>query len=153
MNIEEFNLAYKQFKDADKISINCDYPDHVGDRQRVIGKQPAKRNILKNNGQCFICRDCMMKHKNPMIVKSQSRQTDEIIQVECIDPNHVGNRIREMKLSAYFGELKQPYQQICKSCAQRGKTLSNEQKEKISQTLTGRQLTEDHKKKIGLAAS
>lgn len=58
MNIEEFDLAYANYGSAEVIEIPCDHPQHEGPN-RSIGKQPARRNILKRGE--FICRDCCSK--------------------------------------------------------------------------------------------
>lgn len=146
MDIQEFAAKYAGFKDAQKITICCDHEKHDGPREVEIGKQPAKRNILKN-GQ-FICRECTMHHENPMVKKGERRQTNEEINVLCPDPDHVGDRIRQMKKSGYFGPLTEPYTQICRSCIQRGKTISEEQRAKISAKLTGIERSEEFKKKL-----
>lgn len=149
VNIQEFTETFKDLKDLDKVGVNCDHPDHVGNREMFLSKQAAKRNILKNNGQEFICRNCCMSFRNPMNQKSPSRQTEEIIQVVCDHPDHVGDRMREMKKCNYYGSVEtQPYVQICKRCAQLGKQISKEQRKKISETLTGRTVSEETKEKI-----
>jgi hypothetical protein len=149
MNIEEFKQKYSNFKDADKIEINCDHPQHESkDKIVVIGKQPAKRNILKNNGEMFVCRNCFMKYKNPMSTKHENRHTEEIIEVYCPDTNHVGDKMRQMKKKNYYGSLEKPYTQICGSCVQKNKKISDEQKEKIRLSLTGIKRSEEFKKKL-----
>ena len=63
MNIEEFTIKYAVFKDVEKIQIQCDHPEHDPNGEMItIGKQPAKRNILKSGGKEFVCRQCFMKH-------------------------------------------------------------------------------------------
>ncbi len=147
MNIEEFKEKYAKFKDVDKIQIKCDHPQHTsGDV--TISKQPARRNILKNNNEQFICRECFMHHNNPMNNKGEKRQTDEIISVLCPHPLHNGDVSRDMKKTSYYGSMEKPYLQICGSCAQYGKIISEEQKEAISKTLTGRKLSPEHVEKI-----
>jgi hypothetical protein len=149
MNLQEFNINFGNLKDKDLININCDFSEHVGDRNKTMPKVSAKRNILKNNSSEFICRDCTMKHKNPMNNKGAvKRQTDEEILVICPDDRHQGDKSRKMKMSGYFGKLEQPYVQTCKSCAQLDKIISEEQKNKISLKLTGIKRTEEFKKKL-----
>lgn len=147
MNTDEFNKKYASYRDAEKIEITCDFIIHKDScKTFIIGKQAAKRNIMKNGE--FICRDCFMHYKNPMNNKGNKRQTNEIIFVICPDPNHVGDRARQMKKSGYFGNLSEPYEQVCGSCVQRGKTISEEQKLKISKKLTGIERSEEFKQKL-----
>lgn len=149
MNIEEFNKEYSAFKDADKINIRCDHPLHEPKEEIItIGKQPAKRNILKNNGKEFVCRKCCMIHKNPMNTIQENRQTDEIIDVICPCPEHKGEPIRKMKKKNYYGSLEKPYLQLCGSCVQLNKVISEEQKEKIRLSLTGIKRSDEFKEKI-----
>ena len=125
MKIEEFNEKFKNLKDVEIIDIDCEHPDHVGETKCQRSKVVAKRNIKKNNGERFICGDCNMKYNNPMKVKRDiKRQTDEEIIVICTNEKHVGDRARQIKMSAYFGTLEKPYTQECKSCAQIGKVIS-----------------------------
>ena len=147
MNLQDFDVKYSAFKGADKISITCDHPLH-STGEVVIGKQPARRNILKSGGMQFICRNCMMKYDNPMNKIGESRQTDEIIVVSCPDSRHEGDIAREMKKSHYYGAMVEPYTQICKSCAQRDKIISEQQKQAISNTLKGIKRSDEFKKKI-----
>lgn len=145
MNIEQFKQKYASFKDIDKIEITCDCQQHEPVGEIIsIGKQPAKRNILKNNGEMFICRNCFMKYNNPMNRIGQSRQTDEIISVSCPHESHKGDKVRKIKKSAYYGSNTEPYIQICGSCSQIGKIITEKQKKIISEKLTGRKLSEDH---------
>jgi hypothetical protein len=149
MDIKQFNIKYSGFKDADKININCDHPQHNPKEEIItIGKQPAKRNILKNNGKEFICRKCCMVHKNPMNSTQENRQTDEIIDVVCPCPDHKGDPVRQMKKKNYYGSLEKPYLQSCGSCVQLNKIISEEQKEKIRLSLTGIKRSDEFKKKI-----
>lgn len=147
MNIEEFKIRYASFKDADKIEINCDHQNHFGSTI-IIGKQPAKRNISKNNGERFICRDCYMKYNNPMNHIGESRQTLDIVDVYCPHSEHDGDPCRQMKKRNYYGSLKEPYLQICGSCVQKGKEISDEQREKIRLSLTGIKRSDDFKQKL-----
>jgi hypothetical protein len=146
MNLEEFDNVYANKKGADKIEINCDHPDHpeVLPRLRALGKTMARRNILKNGGQKFICRECCLKFDNPMTKVGKGRQTDESISVQC--PRC--QKVRDMKKNCYYGSMEEPYQQVCGSCAQEGKVVSEEQKQKISDALSGRELSEEHLAKI-----
>jgi hypothetical protein len=146
MNFEEFSVQYAGFKDLQKIFISCEHDLHEGNKEVEIGKQPAKRNIQKNGK--FICRECSMHHDNPMTKKSENRQTNEIINVVCSDANHNGDRVRQMKKSGYFGPLTEPYTQVCGSCSQRGKIISEEQRAKISEKLTGIERSEEFKQKL-----
>jgi len=149
MNIQEFLEKSKHLKDVEIVEIYCQHPNHVGDRVCTMPKVSAKRNILKNNGETFICRTCVMHFKNPMQNKgSFKRQTDTEIVVVCPDERHVGEKSRIMKMSGYFGKLTEPYTQICKSCAQLGKIISVEQKEKISAKLTGITRSDEFKQKL-----
>jgi hypothetical protein len=146
MNIEEFDLTYVDYKSVDKIEIPCDHPLHKGPNP-TIGKQPARRNILKREGKEFICRNCCMKHYNPMNHVGEKRQTDELIAIVCPHPDHKGDRERQMKKSCFFGSMEDP-QQICRSCSQLGREVSEEQRDKVSKKLKGRKLSEEHKNKI-----
>lgn len=147
MNIEEFDKTYAKFKSVDKIEIPCDHPQHEGPNPK-IGKQPARRNILKRGSTEFICRQCCMKHENPMTKVGQGRQTDEIIDVYCPHPEHGGDPSRTMKKACYYGSMKEPYLQVCGSCAQLGKEISEEQREKIRLALTGITRSDEFKKKL-----
>ncbi len=154
MNMAEFIQRYASFKDADQIQIECDDPMHeknnkVETKIVHIGKQPAKRNIMKNNGEKFICRQCVLRSdENPMRKTSPNRQTNEIIQVYCKHPEHEGDPCRQIKKSAYFGKMEEPYVQNCKSCMQKGKEVSQEQREKIRSKLTGIERSNEFKKKL-----
>lgn len=154
MNIEQFNQKFFHLKDVDKVLVDelCNHPQHKLEKKE-IAKGPAKRNILKHGGQEFICRACDMHYNNPMLKAGQGRrQSDEKIIVICPHPEHIGDKSRKMKISCYYGEMKTPYQQICGSCAQLHKIISEDQKKAISKKLEGRQLTEEHKKNIGIAS-
>jgi hypothetical protein len=150
MKIESFDNNFGKLKDKDVISLDCDCPNHVGVRKCTMPKVSARRNILKNAGKEFICRACFMKFKNPAKVKpEQKRQTDEEIIVVCPDPRHSGDKHRTLKTSAFFGDLAAPpYIKVCKSCAQLEKQITEEQREKISKSLTGIKRSDDFKKKL-----
>ena len=148
MNIEQFKTEYAEFKDVDKIQIACDHPQHPSGQLIIIGKQPAKRNILKNNGQSFICRVCYMHYSNPMNQMGESRQTNEIINVYCPSPDHEGEPCRQMKKSCYYGSMQEPFLQLCGSCVQRGKEVGEEQREKIRLALTGIKRSDEFKAKL-----
>lgn len=149
MDINTFQQTYSNYKDADKIQIKCDHPKHTPKDQIItIGKQPAKRNILKHDGKEFICRECCMTYNNPMNSKSENRQTDEIIPVFCPHPEHKGDPSREMKKKNYYGVMQQPYLQVCGSCAQLHKVISEEQKEKIRIALSGIKRSDEFKAKL-----
>lgn len=149
MDIENFHIHYSALKDTDKINIKCDHPQHNPKEEIItIGKQPAKRNILKNNGKEFICRKCCMVYKNPMNSTQENRQTDEVIDVVCPCSDHKGDPVRQMKKKNYYGSLEKPYLQLCGSCVQLNKKISEEQKEKIRLSLTGIKRSEDFKNKL-----
>lgn len=148
MNLQNFKELYASSKNADKITIDCDHESHVGPRNREIGKQAAERNILKNNGEQFVCRDCMMKHDNPMTRPRDRRQTDELITVTCPCPEHVGELSRQIKMSAWFGPVQGPFEKTCKACAQLGREVSQEQRDKISSKLSGIERSDEFKQKI-----
>lgn len=150
MQIEEFLNKYKHLKDIDKVEITCDNPKCINPT-RTLSKQAAKRNIMKNAGKEFICRDCLMKFNNPgnKDKNLERRQTDEIILVKCPSCE----KVRDMKKKCYYGLMQEPYIQLCGTCVQSGKTISEEQKSKISKSLTGRQLTEEHKSNISKYAN
>lgn len=150
MNIQAFTEKYKAFRDADKIYITCDHPNHEPKGEEIqIGKQPAKRNILKREGKEFVCRQCEMQYNNPMTKKDVvRRQTDAVIKVFCPHPEHTGEPEREMKQSGYFGKLEEPYMQVCGSCVQKGKTLSDEQKDAIAQALKGIKRSDEFRQKL-----
>jgi hypothetical protein len=150
MNIDEFKEKYAAFKDADKILITCDYHEHDPQGEIIsIGKQPAKRNIMKNSGKTFICRKCYLKHFNPMNNKDvENRQTEDLINVFCPHPEHIGEPSREMKKRNYYGAIQEPYLQVCGSCSQIGKEITEEQREKISIALKGITRNDEFKKKL-----
>lgn len=150
MNIEQFKEKYAKLKDVDKIQINCDHPQHQSKDIITIGKQPARRNILKNNSECFICRECFMHYNNPMNHTTESRQTEELITVYCPCPEHQGESGREMKKRNYYGSLQEPFLQICGSCVQLGKEISEEQKEAIRIALTGIKRSDEFKQKLSV---
>jgi hypothetical protein len=148
MNLQEFDSNFGKLKDKDMININCDFSEHVGDRNRTMARVSARRNILKNNSIEFICKDCSMTHKNPMKNRDAiKRQTDDEIVVICLDDRHRGDKTRKIKMSGYFGSLEQPYAQTCKSCAQLDKVIGEEQKRKISEALTGIERSDEFKQK------
>lgn len=149
MNLQQFDNKFGNLKDKDIINIDCDFSEHIGDRNRTMPRVSARRNILKNNSSEFICRDCSMHHKNPMHNRGAvKRQTDEEVTVLCPDERHKGDKTRKMKMSGYFGSLQEPYIQICKSCAQLDKIISEEQKKKISKALTGIERSNEFKQKL-----
>jgi hypothetical protein len=149
MNIEEFKVKYASFKDVEKIEITCDHPQHEPKNEIIIiGKQPAKRNILKNNSKQFICRKCYMHHNNPIKQIGENRQTEEIVNIYCTHPDHNGNPCRQMKKRNYYGLLQEPYLQLCGSCIKLGKKISEEQKEKIRIALTGIKRSDEFKEKL-----
>lgn len=149
MNLEQFIENFKTIRDIDQIEVDllCDHTLHLKAGIK-IAKGPAKRNILKHGKKEFICRACEMKYNNPTNKKGENRQTNEEILVICPYPEHQGERSRVMKKSCYYGELKEPYLQICKSCAQSRKIISEDQKEKISQSLKGIKRSEEFKQKL-----
>lgn len=150
MNIEEFKTKYASYKDIDKIEITCDHPDHKPVNEiLVIGKQPVKRNILKNDGKQFICRKCCLTYNNPMHrEQTGNRQSDEVIIVLCPHPDHEGEPSREMKKSCFYGALNEPYFQICKSCSQLGREVSEDTKEAIRMALKDIPKSEEFKQKL-----
>lgn len=149
MNIEEFKIKYAAFKDTDKVQITCDHPQHSPSGELItIGKQPAKRNILKNNGKQFVCRQCCMHFNNPMNQLGENRQTDEIVDVYCPHPDHKGDPCRQMKKNCYYGSLNEPFLQLCGSCVQKGKEISEDQREKIRMALKGVPKSEEFKQKL-----
>lgn len=149
MNIEQFKERYKNFRDVDSINVDdlCDYPNHIK-INKLINKGPAKKNILKHGGREFICRACDMTHNNPMNRIGENRQTNEEIMVCCPCVYHIGDNGRLMKKSCYYGEMIEPYIQICKSCAQKGKIITEEQKEKTKFTLKGIKRSDEFKEKL-----
>lgn len=149
MNIETFKYTYSNLRDVDFVPVDalCNHPKHVS-QCKVIAKGPAKRNILKHGGKEFICRDCHMKYDNPMNYVGQGRQTDDEIMVYCPHPEHEGDPARPMKKSCYFGVMEEPYIQTCKRCAQLGKEISEEQRERIRQSLLGIKRSDEFKQKL-----
>jgi len=146
MNLEQFDEKFGHLKDVDKIEVDplCDHPQHTN-KQKTIGRGAARRNILKHGGKEFICRDCDMKYNNPMNKAGQGRrQSDEEISVQCPDCQ----KTRKMKSACYYGEMKEPYLQVCGTCAQKGKEISEEQREKIRSKLKGIERSEEFKQKI-----
>ncbi len=155
MNLEKFNQEYVNLKDVDQIIVNnlCDHANHLLITDRTISKQAARRNIQKHGGNEFICRACDLKYNNPMNRKGTwqrgKEQANQEIEVICPHPEHKGEIIRKMKTSCYFGPLdKTPYIQTCGSCAQLGKELSEEQKNKISDSLSGIERSDEFKQKL-----
>ncbi len=149
MNLNEFNNLFGKLKDKDVVTVSCDFTEHMGDRNITMPKVSVKRNIMKNEGVQFICGKCTMTHKNPMKNKDGiKRQTNEEIIVICPDERHSGTKSRTMKMSGYFGKLEEPYTQICKSCAQLDKVISEEQKNKIRNSLTGIVRSDEYKQKL-----
>jgi hypothetical protein len=149
MNIENFKQTYVSLRDVDLVAVDslCDHPGHVPcDKQ--IAKGPAKRNILKHGGKEFICRECHMKYDNPMNHVGEGRQTDEEIIVCCPHPDHDGDPTRIMKKACFYGTMQEPYLQTCKRCAQLGKEIPEEQREKIRHTLKGVKKSDDFKSKL-----
>lgn len=149
MNLEKFDELYKNNKDKINVDDLCDYEQHEK-KGKLITRQPARRNIMKNDKDKFICRECYIKYFHHMITKStERRNSNEIVEVICPYTEHTGNRIRTMKKSCYFGSLnKKPYEQLCKSCMQLGKIISQEQINKISAKLTGREVSQEQKEKL-----
>ncbi|MEI7485953.1 MAG: TnsA endonuclease N-terminal domain-containing protein [Chryseobacterium sp.] len=151
MNIEEFKTKYAAFKDTDKIQIQCDHHNHIPFGEIItIGKQPAKRNILKSGSKEFICRQCFMKYNNPVNKIGEKRQDDSIIEVFCPCQEHNGEPSRQMKKSCYYGSMEPPYLQICGSCVQKGREISDEQKERIRLSLTGIKRSDEFKEKLSV---
>lgn len=145
MELSIFDEKYKSFRGADKIDIDCEHNEHVGIRTRSIGKTAARRNISKHPEHLFICRECSSTYFNPMKNRDvERRQTGEKVEVTC--PNC--GRIRVMMKNCYFGVLEKPYIQICKSCKQKGKIITQEQRDKISETLNGKPFTEERKENL-----
>lgn len=150
MKIEDFNQMYNGLRDIDKVSVDdlCNHPNHVKEG-KWIKKVAAKRNILKHGGTEFICRECDMRHNNPVFKSGQgSRQTSESITVYCPHSEHQGDPTRQMQKACYYGSMEEPYLQICGSCAQKGRVMSEEQKDKIRESLKGRKLSPEHIAKI-----
>lgn len=149
MNIDQFKKTFQHLRDVDPLEVDalCDHPNHVK-LGKPIAKGPAKRNILKHGGEKFICRECHMKYDNPMNHVGEGRQTDEEIVVYCPHPDHEGDPARVMKKACYFGTMEEPYLQTCKSCAQLGKEIPEEQREKIRQALKGIERSDEFKEKL-----
>ncbi|MCK9459652.1 MAG: NUMOD3 domain-containing DNA-binding protein [Proteobacteria bacterium] len=149
MNIEQFKELYKNLRDVDSINVDdlCDCPNHIK-AGKPISKGPARKNILKHGGREFVCRACDMVYNNPMNRIGENRQTNEEIMVYCPCVEHVGDNGRLMKKSCYYGEMIEPYIQMCKSCAQRGKIITEEQKEKIKFALKGIKRSDEFKEKL-----
>lgn len=149
MNIEQFNKEYNQLKDLDQIEVDplCQHEGHEKS-DKLISKGAAKRNISKNGGDKFICRDCFMKYNNPGNKTSGCRQTDEIITVICPHEKHNGLLERQMKKACYYGSMVEPYTQICKPCSQLGKVVEDEMRDKISTALTGIKRSDEFKENL-----
>lgn len=142
MNINEFKEKFGHLKDSDVIQVSCDHPLHNTGELKPMKVQSVKRNILKNNGERLVCRSCYMSHNNPMQNKGEpNRKSLGEINVMCPECG----KTRLMNSNNYFGTLTEPYVQICGSCAQKGKEISEEQRKKISESLTGRELSDEHK--------
>lgn len=148
MNFEQFTDTFKNLRDVDSIEVDllCNHPLHNKEKIK-IAKGPAKRNFLKHGGREFICRMCEMKYNNPSTRNTEINNNDEIL-VICNHSEHKGERGRLMKKSCYYGELKKPYYQTCKSCAQIGKIITEDQKEKISQSLKGIKRSKEFKENL-----
>lgn len=144
MNIEEFRRVFPGGNDNDLITVRrCDHPRCAG-LDGPIKRVSVRRNILKHGGEKFICRTCFMRYDNPMKRVGQSRQTDELIDVVCPECE----RVRPMQKACYYGAMREPYLQTCGGCAQQGKVIPAEQREKISQALKGRPLSAQHRERI-----
>lgn len=122
MNIKNFNEQYKNFRNNDLIEIACDHPEHDG-HLISIKKYLAIKNIAKNGE--FICWQCFYKD----LKKHECR--DELIDVICPHPDHKGEKSRQLRKSSFFGLPEEPFTQMCNKCCQRGKIISEEQKEKL----------------------
>ena len=142
MNLDQLNNKFAGLKREIIIQIECEHPE-CNERTISIRLMSARRNIMKNNGK-FICGTCDKRFNNAMTKVGQGRSNLGDISVSCPDCN----QDRIIKGVCYFGPLEQPYKQICNSCSQTGKVISEEQKQKISDTLSGRELTEEHKNNI-----
>lgn len=143
MNLQEFDTKFKGLKQIDKIIMNCEHPQ-CSQNEVSIGRESARRNIIKNDGERFICGNCDKRFNNGMTKIGKGRNNLGEIDVYC----PICQKSRKMNGPCYFGKLEAPYMQICGSCSQKNKIISEEQKNKISITLSGRKLSESHKKKI-----
>jgi len=155
LDIKEINImAYITEINNLKHQDDCKWTCDKCSQEKTTKYVAAKKNYAKNN-ETHICRDCFMKLSNP--AKKENRKTNALSkkeQKEMIDVNcSCCSSIKNISKLAYRKniELNGPY--TCKSCAQKDKIISEEQKEKISQTLTGRKLTDEHKKNIGLGCT
>src|SRR5581483_9399706 len=90
------------------------------------------------NDEKFICRKCTLYYDNPNFKIGQGKrskdQLNKIITVLCTKCQ----KTRQMKFSSYTGSLdNESYVQTCGTCAQEGKIIPQEQRDKISETLMG----------------
>ena len=143
MNLQEFDEKFKGLKQADKIVMSCEHPQCV-QKDKPIGRESARRNIMKNNCEKFICGNCDKKFNNAMTKVGKGRNNLGEINVVC----PICQENRKMNGSCYFGNIEEPYTQTCGSCSQKNKTISEEQRNKISVTLSGRKLSDSHRQKI-----
>lgn len=144
MDLNDFDIKFRGLKQSDKIEMKCEHPECL-DPIKNIGRESARRNIIKHGGTQFICGTCDKRFNNPMQNKGPTRKGLGEINVLCPGCN----KTRLLQGVCYFGPLVEPYTQMCGSCVQVGKVISEEQKQKISEKLTGRELTEEHKANIG----
>jgi hypothetical protein len=152
MNLQEFLELNKEKKNADQVNVVCANGDkcmHSDQPNIKIGKGAAIKNFRKHNDEKFICRKCDMYYDNPMTkvgkgIRSKDK-LDELIEVTC----PICLEVRKMKLSSYTGSLDQkPYLQVDGSCVQKGKVISEEQKEAIREALSGIERSEEFKQKL-----
>ncbi len=147
-------MSYITEIDGLKHQDNCKWTCDECNQEKETKYVAAKKNYLKNNEK-HVCRDCFMKLSNP--AKQENRKTDmlskkeqkEMINVTC----YYCSSIKNISKLAYRKNIELNKSYTCKSCAQKGKVIPEEQKQKISQTLTGRKLTSKHKKNIGLGCT
>lgn len=148
MRLEEFDAKFAGLKQSDRVTLSCDHPEHPPGEEVTLGREAARRNIAKNGGEAFICRKCFMSHSNPMTMLGSDWNSGELIDVHCDHPDHKGDRVRQIQKVAYRGKREEPYTQTCKSCAQFGKEISQEQREKISKGLTGKVASDQKRQKL-----
>ena len=109
----------------------------------------AKKNFQQNNGR-HVCRECFLTNHNPMrnrdqhqgqLSPAQQKERIDAVCTLCGTPQNVSRLAYRKNV-----QLNRTY--ICKSCSQRGKTLSDTTRDKISQALMGRTLTDEHRQHI-----
>lgn len=152
MNLQQFIVLHKDKKSIDQVTITCINGNqcvHPDQPNIKISKAAAIKNFRKHNNNEFKCGKCDLHYDNPMNKIGHGKRSKEELnkEIEVICP--ICFKIRKMKVSSYTGSLNQePFLQIDGSCAQKGKVISEEQKEAIRKKLKGITRSDEFKQKI-----